>query len=313
MPEWIAETAQRLDAYLAADGRMLSRAKAQKAIEDGKVRVNGKKTTKMAYRLELGDTVALKDEEETEKRVSTIVPKDLKLEILHEDDTCFVLLKPAGIAVHPGAGMEPGEITLLSGIAHLYKKRKLPFGADSVLVHRLDKETTGCILVAKNPKAHLALQKQFESRTVKKLYLALVAGVPALPMAKIDSPIGRSVVDRTKMSVRAASGMREAQTTYRVVAEGKRLALVECDLHTGRTHQVRVHLTSIGHPVLGDPGYASPLSRELADAYGIKNLCLHAWKLSFRSPADDKTHDITAALPAPFVAALEATEIGWEA
>lgn len=307
MPTWTADIPQRLDAFLASEGRTLSRARAQKLIEDGFVTVNGKKQKKCAYRLDLGDEVGLADD--VPEPTSSIAPIDQHLTVLFEDDSCMVLNKPAGLAVHPGAGMESDEVTLLSGIAHLFAERSLPFSESSVLVHRLDRETTGCILIGKTPAAHIALQKQFETRTVKKFYLALVAGIPEHPTATIDSPIGRSQTDRTKMSVRGVSGVREAQTTYRIIDSNADVALLECDLHTGRTHQVRVHLQSIGHPVLGDPSYTSPLSIRLAVHHGIKNLCLHAWKLTFLPPGKRKAKTIEAPLPEAFTAILEICRI----
>ncbi len=308
MSEWSALAPQRLDAFLASEGRVLSRAKAQKMIDAGLVRVNGKKKKKASHVLEPEDTVTVTGELPTEE--SLIAPVDLHLSILYEDDACMVVDKPAGVAVHPGAGMEPNEVTMLSGIAFLFKKKKIKFHEASVLVHRLDKETTGCLLIAKSEKAHLTLQKQFESRTIEKKYLALVSGVPEHETATVDSPIGRSTHDRTKMSVRGVGRMREAQTTYRVLADGKSAALLECDLHTGRTHQVRVHLHAIGHPVLGDPSYETPASAKLS--INVEGLCLHAWKLSFESPADGKTHQAKAALPSLFLKEMKKVGIGWE-
>ena len=308
--DWIVSLPDRLDAFLASDGRMLSRAKAQKAIEEGHVRVNDEVVRKAAHRLQEGDAVALRDTEDR-KQDSVIQPVDLHVPILYEDEACLVLNKSASIAVHPGSGMAPGEVTLLSGIAHLYKERGLPFSTESVLVHRLDKETTGCILVAKTPAAHLFLQGQFEERTVKKHYLALVAGIPKLLTATVDAPIGRSISDRTQMTVFHAGKTRDARTTYRVLATGKDAALLECDLHTGRTHQVRVHLHSIGHPVLGDPSYTSVLSDRLRDEQDIRGLCLHAWKLTFVSPADGREHQVIAGAPQEFTRSLEKAGVHW--
>lgn len=300
--DWIVTLPDRLDAFLAAEGRMLSRAKAQAAIEDGRVTVNDGVATKAAFRLQEGDHVRLTDKE---ARASGIEPADMGLTVLYEDSACLVLNKPAGIAVHPGAGMAPGEKTLLHGVAFLFRERSLPFSEDSVLVHRLDRETTGCILVAKDPASHLFLQKQFETRTVVKTYLALVAGVPELPIATIDAPIGRSMADRTKMGVMKTGKTREAQTTYRTLATVEHMALLACTLHTGRTHQVRVHLQSIGYPIIGDGTYTSTLSERLADDYDIHDLCLHAWKLTFLSPADRKDHAVTAPLPLSFTQTLK--------
>ncbi len=309
MSDWIVSFPDRLDAFLASGGRTLSRVKAQTAIEEGRVRVNDEVVKKQAFRLQEGDKVSLVDDAgrkpAPEDENVTITPVDLHLTILYEDDQCFVINKPAGIAVHPGAGMAPGEATILSGIAHLYKKKQLPFSAASVLVHRLDKETTGCLLVAKNPAAHLFLQKQFETRSVRKTYLAIVVGVPELSEAMVDAPIGRSVGNRTKMSVRASLTSREAQTSYRVLEASKNFALLECDLHTGRTHQIRVHLHSIGHPVLGDGAYVTAQSERFAQEYDVHSLCLHAWNLAFVSPKDQREHEVKAPLPEAFERAME--------
>lgn len=302
--EWNVSLPDRLDSFLAAEGRMLSRTKAKKAIEEGYVFVNDAVEDLASCRLQEGDRVRLSEDAISPKE-SAFNAIDLQLEILYEDSACLVINKPAGIAVHPGAGMKEGEKTILHGIAHLFQQKKLPFSSESVLVHRLDKETTGCLLIAKNPAAHLLLQKQFESRTVEKTYLALVAGIPEHKTAMIDSPIGRSSSNRTKMSISGVSGTREAQTTYRTISAADHCALLECDLHTGRTHQIRVHLHSIGHPVLGDGTYSNSLSERLADDLGIRNLCLHAWKLSFVSPSDEKKHDVQAPLPEIFSKLLQ--------
>ncbi len=314
MNSWVVSFPNRLDTFLGSEGRTLSRSKAQKAIEDGLVSVNDSLVTKASFSLQEGDKVTLDSQPESLEN-QLIAATDLSLAILYEDKACFVINKPAGLTVHPGAGMIPGEVTLLNGIAFLYKKKKLRFSGESVLVHRLDKDTTGCLLVAKTPAAHLLLQKQFESRTVRKTYLALVAGVPEAPEATIDAPIGRSLGNRTKMSVRASFTSRDAQTTYRVLATGgpgmgpDSVALLECELHTGRTHQIRVHLHSIGHPVLGDGAYVNALSERLTQEFDIRSVCLHAWKLTFISPDDKKTHAIEASLPQTFSRAIEAAGI----
>lgn len=299
MQSWIVSLPDRLDAFLAADGRMISRAKAQQAIEDGFVSVNDEVVKKVSTRLQEGDKVHLGEVPDAAELV-TITPSDLHLTILYEDDACMVINKPAGISVHPGAGMAPGEKTILHGIAHVFKKKKIVFTQASVLVHRLDKETTGCLLIAKTPQSHNALQQQFQNRSVKKHYIALVAGVPKVPHATIDAPIGRNVRDRTTMAVISAWNSREAQTTYDVLKAGNDCAFLRCDLHTGRTHQIRVHLLSIGHPVLGDDTYTTPLSERLRDQFDIRCLCLHAEYISFTSPANKKKHEVTAEMPEGF-------------
>src|SRR3989344_3781932 len=307
MSEWLVSYPHRLDSFLAEEGRVLSREKAKRAIEEGHVRVNDVIVKKPAHRLEPGDRVIVSDDASTPTE-SAIEPKDLHLEILYEDEQCFVINKPAGYSVHPGAGAID-EPTILHGVALLFTKMKIPFSSESVLVHRLDKDTTGCLLIAKNPAAHIALQKQFETRTVKKTYLALVAGIPEKSQAKIDAPIGRSSMNPTKMAITGTSTSREAQTTYRIVGKASNVALLECDLHTGRTHQIRVHLAGIGHPVLGDSSYSSSLSERLAQELEINSLCLHSWKLTFASPADEKEHSVKADPAAQFLEILKRLEM----
>ncbi len=279
-------------------------------IEAGLVEVNDQRLTKSAQRLQEGDKVTLLGE--LPAAVSDIKPVNLHLPILYEDASCFVINKPAGYAVHPGAGMVPGEATILHGVAHLFGERSLPFTDAAVLVHRLDKDTTGCLLIAKSLAAHVALQKQFEERSVDKRYLAVVAGIPAVAKATVDSPIGRSTTDRTRMAVHAAGIAREAQTTYEILATGDRSALLLCQLHTGRTHQIRVHLHALGHPVLGDGTYGSELADRLHDEKNVRSLCLHAWKLAFTSPADGKVHAVVATPPQSFTENLERCGIEWK-
>lgn len=310
MPEWVVSFPERLDVFLASEGRSISRARAQKAIDDGRVMVNEEVVAKASVRLQEGDKVTLTGEEE--RADDTIVSADLGLSVLYEDGVCMVLNKPAGIAVHPGAGMGPGERTVLHGISFLFAERSLPFSPDAVLVHRLDKETTGCLLVAKTREAHRMLQGQFETRTIGKQYLALVAGIPEHEAALIDAPLGRSASVRTQMAVTGGIGGREAQTTYHVLASGTHASLLLCDLHTGRTHQVRVHLSSIGHPVLGDGTYQNTMSERLSQDFDIRSLCLHAWKLRFSSPADGKEHEVVAPLPPSLIRAVEGMGMKWE-
>ncbi len=302
--EWIeapSGSGMRLDQLLGTVPEIRSRSQAQKHIEAGYVRISGKRETKASRILRPNDCVeyclpkaAIPNEGST----------DLRLTVIHEDDDCFVIDKPAGIAVHPGSGMTKGEITLLDGLKSMFKKRKLPFSESTVLVHRLDKETTGCLLIAKNPEAHRLLQKQFESRSVQKFYLALVAGLPSPAAAMIDAPIGRHTGDRTKMSVIQTAATRGAKTTYRTLGTAEGLALLSCELHTGRTHQIRVHLRSIGHPILGDSKYETKESLAATARHEIDFLCLHAWKLSFISPSGKKV-SVSTKSPKDFSAMLK--------
>ena len=307
MSECYASLPQRLDVFLSSQDGVLSRSKAQKLIKDGMVQVNGKVVTKVAFMLKEGDHITV-----AESRGSTIRGRDvessvdLHLDVLYEDSACLVINKPAGLAVHPASSMKKGDRTILNGVEFLFKKRSLPFSEDAILVHRLDKETTGCLLIAKNVAAHAALQKQFEDRTVSKKYLALVAGVPSPSSATIDAPIGRNLVQRTMMSIFKTGKSRAAKTTYKTIQAKEDCALLECDLHTGRTHQVRVHLSSIEHPILGDPKYHSALSEKVTKEYGIKGLCLHAWKLAFDSQVDERRVSVVA----PISSTLENAFLG---
>lgn len=260
-----------------------SRAAAQRLIDAKLVRVNGRIVTKASQDVSSDEGL------EWELLPLPEVPSDtvsgITVRILYEDDSCFVIAKPAGLIVHPGNGTKHGQETLLDALKPLFKDRVLPYSPSEILVHRLDKDTTGCLLIAKNADAHLFLQKQFATRTVDKRYLTLVAGKPDPASAVIDAPIGRHMNERTRMSVHQAVAGRSARTTYRTLASDDGVTLLECELHTGRTHQIRVHLKTIGHPVLGDTTYTTGAAEVAAERLGIDFLCLHAWKLSFESPS----------------------------
>ncbi len=307
MTSWTVDRNVRLDRFLA-EVAGISRVQAREAIEAGTVLVNGRLARKAALIVETGETVqaTVDGAPATETRVQAM---DIPLPVLYEDDACFVFDKPAGIPVHPGAGIPKDAPTVLHGIANVFANEKIPFAAAHVLVHRLDKDTTGCLLVAKTPTAHRTLQMQFEGRSVQKTYLALVYGIPHPAAAVIDAPIGRSTIDRTKMTLLGASSTREAKTTYRTLATGAHAALVACDLHTGRTHQLRVHLAGIGHPILGDPSYGSSQSDAYSTDLGIASICLHAWQLTFDSPATKERVTVQSPPPEKMHAALQATGI----
>lgn len=304
--QWTVTVSQRLDSFLADLNPHVSRSRVQKMIRAGGIEVNGEEVTKPSFQLREGDSVFLIVEWEDEEDPFPIVPLDLRLPVLYEDADCLVIHKPAGYAVHPGAGMAKDEATILHGIAFLFEERGVPFLSAHVLVHRLDRETTGCLLIAKTPDAHGPLQKQFARRDVSKIYLALVVGRPDPPKAVIDAPVGRNLTDRTRMSVLRTSVSREAKTTYRTLESVGNVSLLQCHPHTGRTHQIRVHLSSIGHVILGDTVYGSPRSEKLAKQHAVGGLCLHAWRLTFLSPTDVREISVEAPLPASFVAALDA-------
>lgn len=294
----------RLDIYLASHDGVKSREKAQELIKAGQVTVNGVVVTKPAFKVGEEDEIEVSRQKAEASDRKTVEPINLRLKILYEDDACIVIDKPRDVSVHPAPSIPSSEPTILHGAAYLMKERGLPFSAAETLVHRLDKETTGCLLLAKTPEAHLALQKQFADRTVKKTYLALVAGVPKHDEATIDAAIGRSTSNRTKMTVFGGSASRDAKTTYRVLDSSENVALLECDLHTGRTHQIRVHLMSVGHPVLGDATYATKESEKMSAKLKIDVLCLHAWKLSFVSPAHSAVAHVCSPLPSRFASLI---------
>ncbi len=299
---WDAKETGRLDSIITKEAALKSRVQAQKLIEGGHVRLNKRTVRKPSHTVSVGDTLMVDVPEEVVKD-ERIEAHDIALPVLFEDDACMVVNKPAGYSVHPAATLR-GAPTILHGALTLFQERKLSFSPAEVLVHRLDKDTTGCLLLAKTPKAHLALQKQFADRAVSKMYLAIVAGIPEKKNAIIDASIGRDTTHRTRMSVHRASKARTAKTTYSVLSSTHDASLLQCELHTGRTHQIRVHLKTIGHPVLGDTTYDSPASRIVAKNYEISQVCLHAWKLGFCSPGSQKNIDVEAPLPSAFVQVL---------
>lgn len=283
---YTVDTVARLDQFLFFQGDLKSRSEAKKLIEAGAVRVNGKTVKKPSTVLAIGQEVAVVLPSPAEIPVLAKGSVLLSIDVLYEDDECMVISKPRDVVVHPAGGHK--GVTLLDGLHPMFAERKLPFSPEAVLVHRLDRETTGCLIIAKNPKAHMILQKQFADRSIEKTYLALVYGVPEHPEAMIDAPIGRHAQQRTKMSVMRTVRGRNAQTTYRTLGSADGTTLLSCDLHTGRTHQLRVHLSSIGHPILGDDSYNTQPSVDLAEELRIDFLCLHAWKLAFDSPAEKR-------------------------
>lgn len=306
---FVATMGGRLDQVLALSEAIKSRTVAQKFITEKYVRLNGETVIKPSTTVSVGDTIECALPSSPSLPQKKIASASVEFSFLYEDDHCFVINKPAGIVVHPGSGTKKQDDTVLSVLESFFAKKKLPFSPGEVLVHRLDKDTTGCLLIAKTPSAHLFLQKQFASRTVKKMYLALVFGTPHEKEALIDAPIGRHGTLRTKMSIHQAVHSRSAQTTYRTLVSHAGVSLLSCDLHTGRTHQIRVHLSGIGHPVLGDETYGSTASKELSKTLGIHQVLLHAKHLEFLSPTKKKVI-VDAPLPTTFIEALDHTGLG---
>jgi len=278
----------RLDLFLAAQLPHFSRSRLQQLIRAGAVTVNGK-PTRPRDATRNGDVIRI-SEPPLEK--TDIRPEQIPLDVLFEDDDLIVLNKPAGLVVHPGAGHR--EHTLVNALLHHCRSLSGIGGEERPgIVHRLDKETSGCLVVAKNDETHRALSAQFADRTVEKIYLALVSGKLRRVSGSINEKIGRHPVHRQRMSVNSKRG-REAKTDYRVLAGSHDMSLVQCDLHSGRTHQIRVHLHHIGHPVLGDKVYGAKTAR----AYPRQ--MLHAWRLGFQHPRTGEFKSFEASLPDDF-------------
>lgn len=283
--EHLVETGgERLDVFLADQRSGLSRSRIRRLIDDGQVTVDcrpGKASTRLAA----GQKVIL---ELPQPSPAELRPWNIPLSVVFEDEDLIVIDKPAGMTVHPAPGNE--DHTLANAVlSHAPAIEGIGGERRPGIVHRLDKDTSGLIVVAKNERAHAHLSDQFKNREVGKVYLALVVGHPSPPEADIDAPIGRHPHDRQRMAI--VSTGRPAITRYRVVASYSRSTLVEARPRTGRTHQIRVHLASVGYPVVGDAIYGRP-------AEGLSRQFLHAFRLAFAHPASGENVRFTAELPA---------------
>ena len=274
---------ERLDVFLAGRHPDLSRSRIRKLIDDGNVMVDGH-AGKASTRLAAGQSVSIGI---PPPAPAELQPWDVPLSIVFEDEVLSVIDKPPGMTVHPVPGNE--DKTLANAVL-AYAPDIEGIGGERRpgIVHRLDKDTSGLIVVAKNERAHAHLSDQFKSRKVSKVYMALVVGHPSPPEADIDAPIGRHPQDRQRMAI--VSTGRPAITRYRVVTLYSRSTLVEARPRTGRTHQIRVHLSSVGHPVVGDRTYGRPVD-------GLSRQFLHAHQLAFTHPGSGEPMSFTAALP----------------
>lgn len=282
----------RLDQYLKEALENISRSKAQKMIEEGLVKVNSK-LEKDNYRLKKGDVISY---ELMEVKDTTLVAQDLKLDIVYEDENVAVVYKPKGMVVHPGAGNYDNtlvngllyELDDLSGINGEYRPG---------IVHRIDKDTTGLLLVAKNDEAHNSLSLQLKNKTVRRVYYAIVEGNIIKDDGIINAPIARDPRNRLKMAV--IEGGREAITTFHVIERFGSKTFIECVLKTGRTHQIRVHMAYIHHPVYGDPIYARKTKGTVNGQY------LHAGIIGYNDPITDEYKEFSYPLPDYFIQELE--------
>lgn len=292
------EAFARLDAFLASNVPELSRSRWQDLIKTGSVTVNGS-ARKANYSLRANDLVSwtIPPMEPTELKAENI-----PLDVLFEDSDLLVINKPAGLVVHPAPGHSTG--TLVHGLLfHCDDLAGIGGEERPGIVHRLDRDTSGCLLVAKTEQALNALAKQFKDRIVKKEYVALVWGKPSPPRGTIKTLIGRDPHHRKKMSVKVSSG-RESVTHYEVVQSWDDISFVRLRIETGRTHQIRVHMTHLLHPVVGDALYGRSRKHELGDL--IVRQMLHAERISFTHPRTGAELEFNAPLPTDFRALLAA-------
>jgi 23S rRNA pseudouridine1911/1915/1917 synthase len=294
----VPENSDRLDRYLSQELSDLSRSRIQQLIEQGHIQVNGKVCTSKKINLKTGDRISLE--------IPAIQPlqlqaEDIPLDILYEDDELIILNKPAGLVVHPAPGHPDG--TLVNAIlAHCPNLPGIGGVQRPGIVHRLDKDTTGAIAIAKTDLAYQHLQAQLQAKTARREYLGLVYGVPKTETGSIDLPIGRNPQDRKKMGVVSLEdGGRNAVTYWRVQERLANYTLMHFQLETGRTHQIRVHSAKMGHPIVGDPIYSS------AHSIGVNlpGQALHAWKLQLKHPLTGDLVQVTAPPPRSFTTLLE--------
>ena len=288
---------ERLDAYVARSAD-LTRSAAQRLLEEGCVLRNGK-PGKKNDKLNIGDEISVSV---PEPKAVDIVPKEIPLDIVYEDEDMLVINKPKGLVVHPAAGHQ--EDTLVNGL--LFAKGDTLSGINGELrpgiVHRIDKDTSGLLAIAKNDHAHLMLASQLKDHSMARTYEAVVCGSFKEDSGTVDAPIGRHPTDRKKMCVTMRNG-KEAVTHWEVVARYRGYTHIRCKLETGRTHQIRVHMAHIGHPILGDTVYGHK-KPEL----GQSSQCLHAGALCFRHPRDNRPVVVMADLPTYFKELLEKLE-----
>ncbi len=287
--------AERIDRYLARRCPDFSRSYLQKLLKEQAVSVNGK-TVKANYKVQPEDRIIL---EIPEAEKTDILPEDIPLDILYEDDYLLVVNKPKGMVVHPSAGHMEG--TLVNAVmAHCGEHLS---GINGVLrpgiVHRIDKDTTGALLVCKNDAVHRDLAEQLKEHSIKRRYRAVVWGNLKEDQGTVEGPIGRHPVDRKKMAVNYKNG-KDAVTHYQVLERFGQYTYIECRLETGRTHQIRVHMASIGHPLLGDSVYGSS-----KNPWKLQGQTLHAMILGFCHPVTGEYMEFTAPLPEYFLELLD--------
>ncbi len=282
------EKGKRIDAFIA-EKVDVSRVTVQRLIDEENISVNGKKT-KPSYKVQENDVIEVEEEKPKEIELKA---QEIPLEILYEDDDIIVVNKPKGMVVHPANGNPDG--TLVNAIMAICKDSLSGIGGEirPGIVHRLDKDTSGALIIAKNDKAHINMSEQIKNHEVEKTYIALVKGIVKENEATINMPIGRSTKDRKKMAVNKNG--KNAVTHFKVLERFNNYTLLEVKIETGRTHQIRVHLTEIGYPIVGDGVYSNGKNE-----WGIQGQCLHAKSLKFKHPITGKDLFIEAPLPEYF-------------
>lgn len=281
---------KRIDSFIPLVQGDISRSMVQKLIEQKNIKVNGK-DTKHSYKLKLNDEIEITIPEAKEINLKA---QDIPLNVIYEDNDIIVINKPKGMVVHPANGNPDG--TLVNAVMNLCKNSLSGIGGEirPGIVHRLDKDTSGAIIVAKNDKAHINLSQQLKNHEVKKTYLALVRGIIKENEATINMPIARSKKDRKKMDVDKEG--KEAITHFKVLGRYKnKYTLLQINLETGRTHQIRVHLSHIGYPIIGDEVYSNGKNE-----WNVSGQCLHAWKLEFNHPVTGEKISLEAEIPEYF-------------
>ena len=284
-------TKPRLDKFLCSELPELTRARIQTLLKSGDILVNGAQAKPKTSAL-AGDLITVNI---PEPKPEQALPEDIPIEVLYEDDELIVLNKRSGVVVHPAAGNQTG--TLVNALLHHCKGKLAEIGGSERpgIVHRLDKDTSGCIVVAKTDTAHKELVSQFAERTTKKQYLTVVQGTPIKDQDRIFTHIGRHPVNRLKMAVVNPGSGKSAITDYQLLGTlpKNNTSLILCDLHTGRTHQIRVHMLHIGTPILADPIYANSNKQKCHPG----RLMLHAYKLSITHPITQERLHFQAPLP----------------
>lgn len=288
------EAKKRIDAYISDKDEKISRTAVQRLIEEGNILVNGNRT-KASYKVQENDKIEICDVKPKEIELKA---QDIPIEVIYEDKDIIVINKPKGIVVHPAVGNPDG--TLVNAIMAICKDSLSGIGGEirPGIVHRLDKDTSGVLIVAKNDNAHICISEQIKNHETEKTYIALVRGIVKENEATINMPIGRSNKDRKKMAVTRDG--KNAITHFKVLNRYEKYTLLEIKIETGRTHQIRVHLSHIGYPVVGDYTYSNG-----RNDFNVEGQMLHARRIKFKHPETKKEMEIEAKIPEYFQKILD--------